>query len=229
MVIVMKIEKGIIAQEILSEFKKSGYYFKELEPFLSVVSYKRGEHILAQFEKSNKLFFLRKGTVKLSLYQSDGVETLADFYHAPMILGELELLKVREESHPILATTDCTLIQIPLNQCDELIRTNPGFMESLCRDCASKAVITMNKMISLQTCDMNERLGAWFADNCDAQGNIFYIPLTEMSNYFGVTYRHLSRVLNTFVEEGILENKRGHLKILDMDYFLKLKEKSNLE
>lgn len=225
----MKTEKGAIAKKIIEEFKKDGYYFDNLEPFLSVVSYKKGEYIYEPFQKSSRLLFLRQGTVKLSLFQSDGVETLADYYHAPIVLGELELLKVREESHPIQAATDCILIQIPIKQCDEIIRGNNVFMENLCRECANKTVITMKKLIRLQTCNLNERLAAWFVDNCDKDGNVFYIPLAEMSNYFGVTYRHLSRVLNSFVEKGALVNNRGHLQVTDFNYFKKLKEQRNIE
>lgn len=218
----MKKLKGKEAEKYIEVFKNEDYYFPEIEKYLSVVTIKKGEFLYEQFQKTDKLYFLREGVVKLSLVQFDGMENPAEYYYAPIILGELELLQVRVDSHPIQAVMDCTLIQLSLSDCKELITNNAKFLYALCKISAYKNVYTMRKMIALQTMNLEERLASWFLDYHNENDEILPITLTEMANYFGVTYRHLSRAIKKFSDDGAIENKRGKIKIIDYDYFRRI-------
>ncbi|MNI97298.1 hypothetical protein D3C73_1559190 [compost metagenome] len=39
--------------------------------------------------------------------------------------------------------------------------------------------------------------------------------LTETADLLGTSYRHLNRIVRRFIEEGIIERKRGRLSVLD--------------
>ncbi|MNF10640.1 hypothetical protein D3C80_2116410 [compost metagenome] len=39
--------------------------------------------------------------------------------------------------------------------------------------------------------------------------------LTETADLLGTSYRHLNRIVRRFIDEGIIERKRGRLSVLD--------------
>ncbi|MNC61017.1 DNA-binding transcriptional activator YeiL [compost metagenome] len=46
--------------------------------------------------------------------------------------------------------------------------------------------------------------------------------LAELADMLGTSYRHLNRIVRRFVEEGIVERKKGSLSVLDRDKLVQL-------
>ncbi|MNC29965.1 DNA-binding transcriptional activator YeiL [compost metagenome] len=46
--------------------------------------------------------------------------------------------------------------------------------------------------------------------------------LADMADLLGTSYRHLNRIVRRFVEEGIIERKKGSLSVLDQNKLAQL-------
>ena len=62
-------------------------------------------------------------------------------------------------------------------------------------------------------------------DDCNSinKNELKTFKLTELATLLGTSYRHLSRIVNEFITNGIIEKKKGIITIKDIE---KLKELS---
>lgn len=207
------------------------YFSADVEQYLELHSFKKGELVCAERKMPDHLYFILQGKVKLSLIHQDGNVTLVQYYEPGDILGELELLGMRQQSQAIQAVTDVICLALPFEQCKETMLSDPKFLQNLCRLIAGKMQRSVNKLVDTQTYPLENRLAAYFLAKEDevGYGQWMHVKLTDLAQYLGASYRHLSRVIKDFADAGWIEKERTKMRVLEREGLFELTEQMRIE
>jgi len=207
------------------------YFSVDVKKYLELHTFKKGEFICEERKTPDHLFFIIEGKVKLSLIHQDGNVTLVQYYEPGDILGELELLEMRQQSQSIQAVGDVVCLALPFDGCKEQMLSDSKFLQNLCRLIAGKMQRSVNKLVDTQTYPLENRLAAYFLAKEDEVGfgQWMHVKLTDLAQYLGTSYRHLSRVIKDFSDAGWIEKERTKMRVLEREGLFELAEQMRTE
>lgn len=215
----MRIDDKKLRNQYLGKYPVQNLFSTSVEELLEVHIFKRGEYVCEELMAPQRLYFLVEGRVKLYMIHQDGNVSLAQYYEPGDVLGELEFLGIRNQSQSIQAVEDSVCLALSFKEHEELILADPVFLKNLSRLIAEKMLRGISKLVATQTYPLENRMAAYLLekDQERERGDWIKISLTDLAQYLGVSYRHLSRVIKAFDEAGWIERERGRLRIKARD------------
>lgn len=227
----MKVRDPKKRELYMRKYPVQPYFSADMEPFLELHIFKKGEHLCEERKIPDHLYFILEGKVKLSLIHQDGNVTLVQYYEPGDILGELELLGMRQQSQTIEAVSEVTCLAVPFEGCKDIMLEDVKFLQNLCRLVAGKMQRSVNKLVGIQTYPLENRLAAYLLQKerevgCDQW---MYVKLTDLAQYLGASYRHLSRTIKAFDEAGWIEKERTQMRVRERDALYALAQNMEIE
>lgn len=215
----------------MKKYPVQPYFSADMEPFLELHIFKKGEHLCEERKTPDHLYFILEGKVKLSLIHQDGNVTLVQYYEPGDILGELELLGMRQQSQTIEAVGDVTCLALPFEECKDIMLEDAKFLQNLCRLIAGKMQRSVNKLVGIQTYPLENRLAAYFIQKETEVGKDqwMHVKLTDLAQYLGASYRHLSRVIKDFDDTGWIQKERTKMRVLKREPLEELVRQMEIE
>lgn len=177
------------------------------------------ELICSMGEVLEGLFVLVSGKVKVYTVLPNGKSMLLRFTQPPNLVGDVEWMARYPVKNMVEAVGECTLLFIHRELIDGRERENTAFLEFMIRNLSHKlytlgSASAMNLLYAVEN-RFASYLYSLSAD--EAEGAVEEIrtsTLVELAELLGTSYRHLNRVIRQFIEEGILERRRGRLVVL---------------
>jgi CRP-like cAMP-binding protein len=192
--------------------------------------YKKGELLCSEGEKSDTLFIINEGGVKLSKLTKDGKEQIVHIFTSGDFFGELSLFSNNETyNFDVYAISDLKVCTLTKQNMDEILMNNPEISLKLLHVITNRLTQTENLAQNLATKDAEIRIAYMllqFAEKYGvetSQGLQVKLPINreEMANYVGVTRETISRKLSIFEELGIISLKGNKLLIIKQFDMLK--------
>ncbi len=214
----MIINNPLVRKEYFDRYQIQEWFSFNITPWLELCHFKRGEHLCNENEITSCLYFLVEGRTKIYTTHRNGRISLIE-YNAPVsIIGEMELIGTRQKTIAVQALEDCYCIMIRLHECRRQILNDPVFLLRLSQYLSERTVRNTRNFVANQAHPLEERLCAFILT---AQINgCFTEPLTESSEYLGVSYRHMQRVIAKLCNANILTRCREGYQITDMNYLV---------
>jgi CRP/FNR family transcriptional regulator, anaerobic regulatory protein len=193
-------------------------------------SYKKGDVLCTEGEKSDTLFIINEGGVKLSKLTKDGKEQIVHIYTSGDFFGELSLFSTNETyNFDVFAITDLKICTLTKQHMDEILITNPAIALKLLEVITKRLTQTENLAQNLATKDAEIRIAYILLEFAEkygvavSQGIQVNLPINreEMANYAGVTRETISRKLTIFEELGIIAFKGTKIIIIKQLNILK--------
>ncbi len=203
---------------IEAQLERSGYqsYFSfDLMPYLYLAYYSAGERILHEGGKTQNLYYLIEGQVKICRTHANGTTSLIELPKAPCFIGEIELIGVMTETLGVTALTPCTFLALPAEQCRELLLNDAVFLRKLCVFLGAKSLIQTTTLVKNLAYPLKNRLANFIM--LTAKDGVYHEKHTETAEYLGVAYRHLLYVLADFCKTGILQKEGRYYRIQDLN------------
>lgn len=196
-----------------NQFPLSDYFSFDIRPYTSIVTFDSTESILSEGESPAFLYYLIEGRAKLFLSQKNGRISLINFLNAPCFIGEMELLGAQEAANGVTAITPCTCYAIHIMECKDQILNDTKFLRHLCLFLSQKAIGNTYNYTKNQSYPLEVRLANFILlTSCN---HLYREKHTEVSEFLGVTYRHLLYVLADFVKRGLLKKTEQGYYIQD--------------
>ncbi|GGE72468.1 transcriptional regulator YeiL [Priestia taiwanensis] len=220
---VSKLEKYVKKHHIDTFFSTD--MTNKMELFL----FKKHDYICKENEDISYLYFFVEGKVKAYNTLSNGKALLLRFYEGLQVVGDVELVQARKTSANVQAIEDSYCIGIPLEKLRDQLLNDATFLRFICSSLAEKfSRLSKNSSINLLY-PLENRLAGYILATLekgqeDEKKFIFYGNLTAISELLGTSYRHLMRVLHTFVERGIIRKRNRHFEIMNMQLLEELAE-----
>ncbi|MBO5656662.1 MAG: transcriptional regulator YeiL [Agathobacter sp.] len=201
-------------------------FFEEYRPHFYLIRFAKGEYVFQHEEGSQYLLFFLSGKAKIYRNLSNGKSMLVSFCNSFRVLGDLELFDMDTTPSSIQAVEPCVCISLSLRHIRSRLMKDPVFLKYIAQSLATKLVQAGNNTSINMLYPLENKLASYIS--LSHENGIFSENLTSLSELLGTSYRHLLRVLSSFVSKGILvRGKKGYrivnpaaLDALAVDFFL---------
>jgi CRP/FNR family transcriptional regulator len=205
-----------------------GLSTQELEKLDEVVAtrrkVKRGGSLFRHGERFQSLFAIRTGFYKTSITAEDGRDQVTGFQMAGEIIG-LDGIVNERHSCDAIALEDAEVCVMPFDRITELSREVAALQRHVHRIMSREIVREHGVMLLLGSMRAEERLAAFLLNlvqRLHARGFsrselVLRMTREEIGNYLGLKLETVSRTFSKFAEDGLIEVRHRHVRILDMD------------
>ena len=187
-------------------------------------SYSEGGEILSYLDRSDDVYFITDGDVRVTIFSLQGsVVTIGDL-GAGDIFGEMAAVDAQPRSASVVALTSCTIASMPSSAFRDVARTEPSVGWELSRILTRKLRSVTNRMYELSTLDVANRTRAELLRlaKCAPQKGksaiISPVPTqAEIASRISSKREVVARELLRLRDLGIVDRRNGALVVCDVD------------
>ena len=175
-------------------------------------------------ERFNALYAIRTGFFKTSVATEDGRDQVTGFQMAGEIMG-LDGIVSDFHSCDAIALEDAEVCVMPFDKIESLSREVTSLQHHVHKIMSREIVREHGVMLLLGSMRAEERLAAFLLNlvqRLHARGFsqtelVLRMTREEIGSYLGLKLETVSRTFSKFVEEGIVEVKQRHVRIVNAD------------
>lgn len=188
---------------------------------INIVNYNRKDTIVKQHSVSNHVYYIIKGTIKVSSEQRKGKNLVLKIDTTGSFVGLISLLGSDSYNFTLTAIENCTLAQIPIASLKSVMLLNNRFAIEIIQLISRHSLFLINRLSGLLYKQLPGRVAdliLYFADDIYCN-NEFEFPVnrTELAEFCGTTKESLIRTLSEFNHDRIIELERNRIKIVSYD------------
>ena len=184
----------------------------------------RGEALFRAGEAFTSLYAVRTGFFKTCVSSEDGRDQVTGFQMAGELLG-LDGIGTDRHTCDAVALEDSQVCVIPFHQLEDLSRELSDLQRHLHKIMSREIVRDHGVMLLLGSMRAEERLAAFLLNLTQRlrtrgfSGSELILRMTreEIGSYLGLKLETVSRAFSKFQEDGILEVKQRHIRVLDAE------------
>lgn len=185
---------------------------------------KRGSLLFRNGEKFTSLYAIRTGFFKTCVASEDGRDQVTGFQMAGEVMG-LDGIVNDHHTCDAIALEDAEVCIMPFDRIEELSREINGLQRHVHKIMSREIVRENGVMLLLGSMRAEERLAAFLLNlvqRLHARGFsqselVLRMTREEIGSYLGLKLETVSRTFSKFVEDGIVEVKQRHVRILNTD------------
>ncbi len=183
---------------------------------------KRGAPLFSNGDRFAALYAIRTGFFKTCIATEDGRDQVTGFQMAGEIIGLDGIVGDRHMCDAV-ALEDAEVCVMPYDRIEELSRLVPALQTHVHKIMSREIVREHGVMLLLGSMRAEERLAAFLLNlvqRLHARGFsqselVLRMTREEIGSYLGLKLETVSRTFSKFAEEGIVEVKQRHVRILD--------------
>ena len=185
---------------------------------------KRGSTLFTNGEKFTSLYAIRTGFFKTCLATEDGRDQVTGFQMAGEIIG-LDGIVSDHHTCDAIALEDAEVCVMPFDRIEELSREISGLQRHVHKIMSREIVRENSIMMLLGHMRAEERLAAFLLNLLQRQKArgfssteiVLRMSREEIGVYLGLKLETVSRTFSKFVDEGLIEVKQRHIKVISLD------------
>ena len=183
---------------------------------------KRRETLFRNGEPFTSLYAIRTGVFKTRVTSEDGRDQVTGFQMAGEIIG-LDGIVNDQHTCDAVALEDAEVCVMPFERIEELSREVTALQRHVHQIMSREIVREHGVMLLLGSMRAEERLAAFLLNlvqRLHARGFsrselVLRMTREEIGSYLGLKLETVSRTFSKFADEGIVEVRQRHLRILD--------------
>lgn len=184
----------------------------------------RGDNLFRSGDKFNALYAIRTGFFKTRISAEDGRDQVTGFQMAGEIIG-LDGIVSDHHTCDAVALEDAEVCVMPFDRIEELSREITSLQRHVHKIMSREIVRENGVMLLLGSMRAEERLAAFLLNlvqRLHARGFsqselVLRMTREEIGSYLGLKLETVSRTFSKFADEGIIEVKQRHVRILNSD------------
>ena len=181
----------------------------------------RGESLYRNGEKFSALYAIRTGFFKTTVAAEDGRDQVTGFQMAGEVIG-LDGIVSEHHTCDAVALEDAEVCVMNFDRIEDLSREINALQRHVHKIMSREIVREHGVMLLLGSMRAEERLAAFLLNlvqRLHARGFsqselVLRMTREEIGSYLGLKLETVSRTFSKFVEEGIVEVKQRHVRIL---------------
>ena len=184
----------------------------------------RGDILYRNGEKFSALYAIRTGFFKTTVAAEDGRDQVTGFQMAGEVIG-LDGIVSDHHTCDAVALEDAEVCVMNFDRLEDLSREINALQRHVHKIMSREIVRENGVMLLLGSMRADERLAAFLLNlvqRLHSRGFsqselILRMTREEIGSYLGLKLETVSRTFSKFVEEGIVEVKQRHVRILNQD------------
>lgn len=232
----MSIERQTLIEENLQKVFNESHYreflseeaFKDYAAAKKYFNFHKGDTIFEDGETPKGVYFLNKGTAKLSKFGVYGKEQILRFIKEGDLIGYRSILCGENFQAKAEAMTEVEATFLPTEVFLQLLQVDPKLSFAMLQKIAFELGESSNTITFLAQKTVRERLAEILLLleqklGTDAEGFI-NISLTreEIANIIGTATESAIRLISEFKHDGLIEAEGRNIKILHREKLIKL-------
>ena len=185
---------------------------------------KRGDSLFSNGDRFDALYAIRTGFFKTRITTEDGRDQVTGFQMAGEIIG-LDGIVGDRHSCDAVALEDAEVCEMPYARIEELSREVPALQTHVHKIMSREIVREHGVMLLLGSMRAEERLAAFLLNlvqRLHARGFsrselVLRMTREEIGSFLGLKLETVSRTFSKFAEDGLIEVKHRHVRILDIE------------
>ena len=185
---------------------------------------KRGSTLFRNGEDFTALYAIRTGFFKTCVATEDGRDQVTGFQMAGEIIG-LDGIVHDHHTCDAVALEDAEVCVMPFDRLEELSREVTALQSHVHKVMSREIVREHGVMLLLGSMRAEERLAAFVLNlvqrlhtrGFSSSELVLRMTREEIGSYLGLKLETVSRTFSKFVEEGLVEVKQRHVRILDTE------------
>ena len=182
----------------------------------------RGDALFRTGASFEAIYAIKTGFFKTDVLMEDGRDQVTGFQMAGELLG-LDGISHDRHNCDAIALEDSQVCVIPFGQLEELSRDFTPLQHQFHKIMSREIVRDHGMMLLLGSMRAEERLAAFLlnltqrlqARGFSASSLILRMTREEIGSYLGLKLETVSRTFSKFQDDGLLEVKQRHIRILD--------------
>lgn len=182
-----------------------------------------GERLFTRGDRSDGVYGVLKGSVRVSGISGDGQETILDFYGPGSWFGEVSTLNGLPRGHDAKAYMPTTLLHVSPDNLEHLLATHPAFSRALLRLEAQRLHILLAALEQYSVQSIEQRLasrllmlaGPYGVSSSQGLKIELHLPQETLAQLVGVTRQRINQILKDWHREGLIDHQYGHVTLLD--------------
>ena len=185
---------------------------------------KRGSRLFSNGDRFTSLYAIRTGFFKTCVAAEDGRDQVTGFQMAGEIVG-LDGIVSDHHTCDAVALEDAEVCVMPFDRIEELSREVTSLQRHVHKIMSREIVREHGVMLLLGSMRAEERLATFLLNlvqRLHARGFsqselVLRMTREEIGSFLGLKLETVSRTFSKFVEDGIIEAKQRHVRILNTE------------
>lgn len=198
--------------------------FLSIKPELFIHNYKKGETIFRSCDSADKMYIILDGEIKISKIMSDGKEQILYIYENGDFIGGHNILSEDKYVYSAYALEETTVLTLSSRVFNECLKSNTEFLIAILEQSYERirraetlidrlSVINADVKVAKLLMNMIELYGRKRPNGILVE---FNITQEELGSLAGISRETMSRKLNQFEQNGIIQIiSRGKILIKD--------------
>ncbi|GKU84614.1 catabolite gene activator protein [Niallia sp. NCCP-28] len=208
-----------IINNYLRKYKIESVFPEEVQHLLSLVSFVEGEVICSQGQLAENLYILVEGKIKVYTTSAEGRTLILSFKNPVEIIGDIEYIRGIDIINTVEAVSAVSMISISYVVLKKYAKDYAPLLNFLLDIITKKfqlknSSLTFNLFYSVEV-----RLASYLLSVSSQEtdfpeedkGSIVYIR--DAANLIGTSYRHVNRVIQKFLADGLIERQKGFIYV----------------
>lgn len=190
----------------------------------SYTCYPKDKVLFVQRDEADKLFIIKEGVVKISIFTDQGEERIIEFLNAGRFLGAPDIFAGNTYGITATAFTNVLVATYTAKEVEKLLGTDQEFSIKLAKSISEHARALGKQLVGESFYSAIGQVG-YSLQNLAIQigtsvgdGGRFVLPITqtELAQYIGCNRITVTKALAKMVEEGLIEKKKKNIFIKDI-------------
>lgn len=200
--------------------------WEELTALGAVKTASEGSMLYEQSTEIHELTCLTEGAVKLVHFFDNGNEKLYEHLYAPAVIGYDALWSEGKSYYPtVIAMSDVSCSVIPLEEAECFLHRHTDMVISLFQCMRSSTCVSRIRNVCSMPMSAMQKAAFAIVFMRDAEkDNDGYVSVTheELAHLIGISRANVTTALAELTDSGIIDKKRGRIKILDYKRLMEL-------
>jgi len=198
---------------------------------MSMVKLKPRDTLVNSGDLLQSLYIQVTGKLKVVNVMPNGRTLLLRFCQPISLIGDVELVNKEAAVVQVEAVSETKLIVVPHRILQENDMKHAPFLQYLLEQvCHKLNTISLSASMNVLT-SVDRRFASYLLSITNhseqlrfKRGELETTSLTEIAELLGTSYRHLNRVIKSFIERGIIEKQHSEIVIRDVDALKQLSD-----
>lgn len=191
---------------------------------MTLMTVKNEDHLYYEGDKVDKLYYIIEGTITLYKSTEDGKVLTLNYYEAEDLFGEYHANEMRGAMENAKARGTTVIGVINKEDIEMLIWQNPQFSLEFTKWISFTQQLTQTKLRDLMFFGKNGALASVIIRMTNTygiqKGDVWEISKKfthdEISCLIGTPRETVTRMLNQFKKEGLIDNQKGFITVYDL-------------
>lgn len=185
--------------------------WRVLEPLAPTLVYQRGSMIYWQGDMADRLYYLKRGKIRIFLASVDGAEHTLRIQQTGSVFGEAAFFDGGPRMSSARALEKSEIIAIPRDVLLDSLQREPGLAMAMMRALSARVRMLSSQMDSMAFLQADRRLARFLAESAP----VIQCSHEELGERIGASRITITRAVQKLQQRGWIQSQYRAIRIFD--------------